>query len=49
MDRCKDYVGVRCIDGSCPIALHDEYEERGMDCIKSCEECFFIKAVKIVL
>lgn len=22
--RCKDYVGVACVDGSCPIANRDD-------------------------
>lgn len=24
---CKDYVGTACVDGSCPIANREEYEE----------------------
>lgn len=27
MERCKCYVGVACVDGSCPIANRDKYEE----------------------
>ena len=41
--RCKGYAGLACVDGSCPIALSDEYEERGMDVIKSCEDCWKYK------
>lgn len=37
--KCKRYLGVACIDGTCPMALSEEYEERCMDVIKSCEEC----------
>ncbi len=40
---CTRYVGVTCIDGSCPIALRDEYIERGYDIIKSCKECPYYK------
>lgn len=40
---CEDYVGLACIDGSCPIALSDEYEERCMDVIHKCEDCWFYK------
>ena len=38
---CKDYCGVACVDGSCPMALDDEYAERGYDLIKNCSECFY--------
>lgn len=41
--RCSDYVGVSCVDGSCPIANSDEYEERCMDVIKKCDDCFCYK------
>lgn len=37
--RCKSYVGVACIDGSCPVANRDEYEERCIPTVKSCDEC----------
>lgn len=43
MERCKRYVGVACVDGSCPIALSDEYEERGMDVVRKCEDCWKYK------
>ena len=36
---CEGYVAVRCIDGSCPIALRDEYQEYGIPVVWSCEEC----------
>lgn len=32
-------IPIQCVDGSCPIALSEEYEERGMDVIHSCAEC----------
>lgn len=33
------YVGLRCIDGTCPMAWAEEYEERGMDVVRSCRDC----------
>jgi len=32
-------IPLECVDGSCPMALSDEYEERGMDIVHNCEEC----------
>ena len=32
-------IPIQCVDGSCPIALSEEYEERGMDIVHNCEEC----------
>ena len=43
MSRCKNYVGLTCVNGNCPIALREEYEEYGMDVIKSCEDCPYYK------
>lgn len=40
---CTMYTGVTCIDGGCPIALRDEYIERGYETIKSCNECPYYK------
>lgn len=40
---CNQYVGITCVDGNCPKALAEEYEERGMDVIRSCDECIFYK------
>ena len=39
MKTCKYYVGVTCVNGSCPRAYAEIYKERGMDAIHSCEEC----------
>ena len=39
--RCRGYVGLACIDGSCPMANAEEYEERGMDVVKSCKDCHY--------
>lgn len=43
MKKCKRYVGVSCVNGSCPMALREEYEERCMDVINSCEDCPYYK------
>lgn len=43
MKRCKAYVGITCVNGNCPIALREEYEEREMDVVKSCKECPYYK------
>ena len=32
-------IPLECVDGSCPMALSDEYAERGMDVVHNCEEC----------
>lgn len=41
--RCKGYLGITCVDGSCPMANADRYEECCMDVIKSCDDCGFYK------
>lgn len=41
--RCKSYVGVTCVDGTCPMANREEYEERCMDVPKGCKECWYYK------
>lgn len=41
--RCGNYVGLACVDGSCPIANADAYASRCMDMIIRCEECFYYK------
>ena len=38
-------IPVQCVDGSCPIALSDEYEERGIDVTHSCDECQYNKRI----
>ena len=40
---CSGYCGLACIDGSCPIANADEYEERGYDVIRDCKYCSYYK------
>ena len=39
LNRCDSYVGVSCVDGSCPKANYDEYVERCMDVIGDCNDC----------
>lgn len=39
MEHCPNYCGVACIDGSCPVALRDDYSERGYDAILDCADC----------
>lgn len=38
---CKNYCGVACVNGSCPMALDDQYAERERSPIKNCSECFY--------
>lgn len=48
-DRCPNYCGITCVNGSCPNAMADEYPEYGYehcscdDCgyYKGCEDCCF--------
>lgn len=41
-DRCPNYLGLTCVDGSCPNALADEYLEYGYEHC-TCEECGYYK------
>lgn len=43
MKICKDYVGLSCVDGSCPKANREEYEERGIPITRNCRECCYYK------
>lgn len=43
MKRCGDYVGVACVDGTCPMANMEEYARRCMDVVTNCNECHFYK------
>lgn len=40
---CPAYLGLACIDGSCPIANRDEYAERGYYIVSDCSQCNFYK------
>lgn len=44
--RCKAYVGVSCVDGSCPMANQEEYEERCIPTIRKCDECPYYEGCK---
>lgn len=39
MGTCERYVGVACVDGTCPKANEEEYVERWT--VKNCEDCFY--------
>lgn len=41
--RCKNYVGVACIDGSCPMARAEEYEEYNVPPRFNCKDCWYYK------
>lgn len=36
METCSDYVGATCVNGSCPNALNEDFED--FETV-SCEEC----------
>ena len=46
MKICRGYVGVACVDGSCPKANAEEYAERCMDVVKNCGNCHYYKGCK---
>lgn len=46
MERCKCYVGVACVDGSCPIANRDKYEEYDIPVGWDCDECHYYSGCK---
>lgn len=49
-NRCPNYCGIVCVNGSCPNALANDYTEYGYehctceDCghYKGCEDCCFL-------
>lgn len=44
MDKiCTGYVGVACVDGSCPKSNREIYVECDMDIIEDCSDCIFYK------
>lgn len=43
---CSSYVGLACVDGSCPIARANDYEVYCQPSIKSCDECWMYKGCK---
>lgn len=40
-EKCPDYCGAACVDGSCPMALAREYPEYYDDPVRNCFECSF--------
>ena len=40
---CPGYVGAACVNGSCPAAIREEYEERAMPTVKHCRNCFMYR------
>lgn len=38
---CSTYVGVSCVDGTCPIANRDEYIEYGIPVVWDCAHCHY--------
>lgn len=40
---CKNYVGLSCVDGSCPIANEDDYFELHIPMDKDCKQCYMNK------
>lgn len=43
MKYCRGYCGVTCVDGSCPAANREEYEERCIPVVRNCRECHMYK------
>lgn len=50
MDRCKDYVGVACVDGTCPVGNYHVFMAKGMPEIAkafkdagNCNDCSLYK------
>lgn len=43
MNLCERYTGLSCVDGSCPIANREEYEERCIPVIDGCKDCHLCK------
>ena len=37
---CQHYCGISCVDGACPLANREEYEERCYDLPKHCRDCY---------
>lgn len=37
-ERCKSYVGVACVDGTCSVARSDDYEAYSMPAIYNCDD-----------
>lgn len=40
---CPNYVGISCVDGTCPIANKEEYMECCIPVVSNCKECYCYK------
>ena len=40
---CPAYVGVSCIDGTCPKANIEIYVDRCYDVVHNCSECLYYR------
>ena len=40
MKICRDYVGISCVDGTCPMANPPEHMEAARFSRKTCRSCF---------
>ena len=41
--RCPEYIGVSCINGTCPMANQEEYEEYVIPVVRTCYECSYYR------
>ena len=41
--RCRDYGGVACVNGRCPAAIREKYEEECIPVVIRCHNCFFYR------
>lgn len=46
IDHCPCYLGIACIDVTCPIANIDEYMEYGCPVVWSCDDCHMYRGCK---
>lgn len=40
---CPEYCGVSCVNGTCPKANQEEYEEYGIPVVRTCSECSYYR------
>lgn len=43
---CNGYVGTSCVDGSCPKANWEEYIERDIPAVRTCDQCYYYYGCK---
>lgn len=43
MEKCEKYVGLACIDGTCPMALSDVFEDMCIPLVSKCSDCFYYR------